>query len=116
MNASLSRPWYQSPRSATSDAFKAEVSLSRARVGSEVVAEVEEVDPHRGAVFDRVHKEAPGDAVAFAEDVLRLTQVSCVGVAEALHSLLRSFRQVEARDAYGDVDRGLPRKAWDGCA
>jgi hypothetical protein len=43
------------------------VALGLAKVGSEVVAEVEEVDPHRGAVFDRVHKEAPWDAVAFAE-------------------------------------------------
>ena len=35
------------------------------------------------------------DAVAFAENVLRLTQVSAVGVAETLHSLRRSFRHLE---------------------
>jgi hypothetical protein len=44
--------------------FQGCASLGLARVASEVVAEVEEVDPHRTAVVDRVHKEALRDVLA----------------------------------------------------
>jgi hypothetical protein len=77
---------------------------------------VEKVDPHRAAVLDDVDKKPPRDAPALAEDVLRLSVVAAVVVAETFHFSPCSFGEIEAHHSDGNVDCRFCGEARDGRA